>query len=54
MKDDQKYLELMALYKKLRLFPERVVTSQKVLEIALEVKRLGKVSEEAIKAARYL
>jgi hypothetical protein len=54
MKDDQRYLELMALYRRLRLIPGKPSTKEAVLNLALKVKREGQVSEEAKEAAKYL
>jgi hypothetical protein len=53
MKNDQKYLELMALYKKVRGNPDKIKQADKVLDAALKLGKSG-VSPDAKEAARYL
>ncbi len=53
MKNDQKYLELMALYKKVRGNPDKIKQADKVLNAAMKLGKSG-VSSDAKEAARYL
>ena len=53
MKNDQKYLELMALYKKIRGNLNKTKQADKVLDAALKLGESG-VSADAKEAARYL
>jgi len=51
--NDQKYLDLMSLYKKLRRSPKTDAQSQKVLDKALKFSKDNAISPEALEAARY-
>lgn len=53
MDKDQKYLELMALYKKIRVNPDNRDRAKRILDTALELGRRG-VSSNAREAARYI
>ena len=53
MKNDQKYLELMTLYKKIRGNPDKTKQADKVLDAALKLGKSG-VSADAKEAARYI
>lgn len=50
---DIQYEQLMEKYKELRMDPDKVKESLKVLDRAMELRRKGKVSETSIEAARY-
>lgn len=50
---DVQYEQLMEKYKELRMDPDKVKESLKVLDRAMELRRKGKVSETSIEAARY-
>lgn len=54
MEFDDKYLELIGLYKKLRRDPAEEEQAEKAFSSARKLVQDGKVSEEAREAARYL
>lgn len=54
MEFDEKYISLVELHKQLRRDPEKEEQSNKALEAADRLVRSGKVSEEALEAARYI
>jgi hypothetical protein len=54
MEFDDKYLELMGLYKKLRRDPSKETQAEKAFQSAQALVQQGKVSEEARETARYI
>ena len=53
MDNNQKYLKLMAVYKKLRRNPDKTEQATKVLDAALKIGKMG-VNLDTKEAARYL
>lgn len=51
---DYEYERLMSAYKELRMDPNKREESNKLLDKALELRKSGKVSEDAIISAQYL
>ena len=51
---DYEYENLMSAYKELRMNPDKREESNKLLDKALELRRSGKVSDDAITSAQYL
>jgi hypothetical protein len=54
MEFDEKYIKLVELHKQLRRDPDKEKQSNKALEAADKLLRSGKVSDEALEAARYI
>lgn len=54
MEFDDKYLNLVSLYKKLRRDPSKSEESAKAFEASEKLKQSGKVSQGAIETARYI
>jgi hypothetical protein len=53
MEKDQKYLDLMSLYKRVRGNPRERSRAREILNTAMELGKRG-VSSEAKEAARYI
>jgi hypothetical protein len=51
---DYEYEKLMSAYKELRMDPDKREESNKLLDKALELRKSGKVSDDAITSAQYL
>ena len=54
MEFDQQYIDLMDLYKRLRLDPNKEPQAERAFSAAVNLVRAGKVSAEAQDASRYL
>lgn len=54
MEFDDRYLNLVSLYKKFRRDPKKSVEAEKAFEAAEKLKLSGKISEEVLETARYI